>query len=139
MVVARYIYQKSTQTFVKMPNYIYPKKNGCFEIRKRIDKVLTYWGTFHSLEEAELWRAYYIGKHWNVNPSFRGRQYIIKAKGGYFVAKIINGKREYFGFFKDFKEAEHERDICLACNWDINRIVEFDEYDYCWLDQPIEA
>ena len=76
--------------------------------------------------------------NWNVNPSFRGRQYIIKAKGGYFVAKIINGKREYFGFFKNFKEAEHERDICLACNWDINRIVEFDEYDYCWLDQPIE-
>ena len=125
--MVKYIYQESTRTFVKLPSYIYQRNNGMFEIRKRIGGTLLYWGSFSTLEEAKLYRAYYIGKKWLVNPSFRKDKYIFPQGTGFVIVKVTNGQRDYFGFFHDIQSARVERDICVACEWDFDRIVEFDE------------
>ena len=70
----KYIYNTKTRTFEKLPKYIYQRRNGWFEIRKRIGGILLYWGSFPTLEEALLFRAYYIGKNWEVNPHFKNRE-----------------------------------------------------------------
>lgn len=110
-----------------MVKYIYKnKKTGKYEIRKRIGGVLLYWGTFHTLEEAKLYRAYYMGKNWIVNPHFkREYKYIYEQDGHFSVQKRKKGKLDYFGFFDSLEEAKNERDICIECGWDLNKIVEF--------------
>lgn len=125
--MTKYVYRNRTQTFEKLPKYIYQRKNGWFEIRKRIGGVLLYWGSFPTLEEAELHRAYYIGKKWRVNPTFKANKHIVKRKNNYMVMKQQNGVMECFGTFKDIKSARHERDVCVACDWDYDRIVEFED------------
>ena len=123
--MVKYIYYDGI--FTKLPSYIYLNKNGSFEIRKRIGGVLLYWGSFTTLEEAKLYRAYYIGKNWIVNPHFRNREtrYIREQEGVFIVNKRTNGKLDYFGTFQNLEDAKNERDICIACNWDLDQIVEF--------------
>lgn len=125
MGMVKYIYYDGI--FTELPSYIYKnKKNGRFEIRKRIGGILQYWGSFLTLEEAKMWRAYYMGKEWNANPSFRATQYIRRQGNNFLVIKEINGKQEYFGSFDNLSDAQRERDICLACDWDYDLIVEME-------------
>lgn len=127
--MVRYIYYDGK--FVELPRYIYQdKRNGCFEIRKRIGGIPSYWGSFLTLEEAKLYLSYYIGKHWMVNPNFvcnvREPHYIqTREDNSHLIVKKINGKKKYFGTFHNLSDAENERDICMACNWDMDLIVEF--------------
>ena len=139
--MAKYIYQESSRTFEKIPKYIYQRRNGWFEIRKKIGGVLVYWGSFPTLEEAKQYRKYYMSKNWEVNPCFKRDRYISFENGCYQVIKIIDGVKNYFGSFHNYNDAKHERDICMACNWDFNLIVEYDDSDsnYCWLGQPIDV
>jgi hypothetical protein len=122
-MVKKYIYYNGR--FTELPSYIYQRKNGWFEIRKRIGGVLLYWGSFPTLEEAKLYRAYYMGKKWDVNPHFLNKRYIWKRGDIFLVAKTINGQKNYYGTFHNLDDAKNERDICMACNWDLDQIVEF--------------
>lgn len=110
-----------------MVKYIYKNKKGRFEIRKRIGGVLLYWGTFATIEEAKLYRAYYIGKNWIVNPHFRKKEtkHIRQRGDDFVIVKDINGQRNYYGTFHNLDDAKKERDICIACNWNMDHIVEF--------------
>lgn len=125
MVQARYFYQERTRTFERIPKYIYQRRNGWFEIRKRIGDVLVYWGSFPTLEEAELHKAYYIGKNWEVNPSFKANRHITQVGDRFILVKSIDGRRVNFGTFRDLESARHERDVCVECQWDFDRIVEW--------------
>lgn len=124
--MVKYAYNTEHHRFVKIPPYIYQRRNGWFEIRKRIGGTLIYWGSFPTLEEAKLYRAYYIGKNWLVNPCFHNNRYIKQISDDSFViVKKFNGKGDYFGIFHDISIARAERDICMKCNWDMDKIVEF--------------
>lgn len=125
--MSKYIYQNRTRTFEKLPEYIYQRRNGWFEIRKRVGGVLIYWGSFPTLEEAKLHKAYYLGKHWEVNPTFKATRHIIQKDNKFTVVKNINGHTVSFGTFDNIEDARHERDICLACNWDYDLIVEWED------------
>lgn len=125
--MTKYVYRSNTRTFEKLPKYIYQRRNGWFEIRKRIGGVLLYWGSFPTLEEALLYRAYYIGKDWKVNPRFKANKHIVHRNNHYMIVKEQNGKRECYGTFRDITTARQERDVCVACNWDYNEIVEFED------------
>lgn len=120
--MTKYIY--SNGRFHSIPSNIYQTSKGKFEIRKKVGGVLTYWGTYHTLEEARLYRAYYIGKKWMVNPHFMNRKYIYENNGRYTVSKMIEGHTISYGTFNTLKEAISERDICIKCNWDFDLIVE---------------
>ena len=123
-----YIYHKEKRTFeVDIPPYIYQRKNGWFEIRKRIGGVLVYWGSFPTLEEAKLYKAYYIGKNWKVQPTFKANRHITQKGNNYILMKEINGERIIYGTFKTLEAARHERDVCEACNWDFDLIVEYED------------
>ena len=137
--MTKYIYLQKTHTFEKIPQYIYQRQNGWFEIRKRVGGILVYWGSFPTLEEAKLHKAYYIGKNWKVNPSFKNNRYISCIGDEYQIRKSINGKCNYFGTFDNLEDARHERDICVESDWDFDRIVEFDENEYRWLNRKIEG
>ena len=123
--MTKYIYQKKTRTFEKIPKYIYQRKNGWFEIRKRIGEVLLYWGSFPTLEEAKLHKAYYIGKKWEVNPCFKANRHIVQKGRNFIVMKNINGERVNYGTFRTIEEARHERDVCVECQWDFDLICEY--------------
>ena len=125
--MTKYIYRSRTRTFEKLPKYIYQRRNGWYEIRKRIGGTLLYWGSFPTLEEAELHRAYYIGKKWKVNPSFKANKHIVRRNNKYLIMKQIDGVYESFGTFDDLDSARHERDVCIACNWDYNLICEWED------------
>lgn len=125
--MTKYIYHHRKKTFEEIPSYIYQRNNGWFEIRKRIGDKLIYWGSYSTLEEAQLHKAYYIGKNWKVNPSFKANQHIIQKDNHYIVMKTINNKKVSFGTFKTLEEARHERDICIACNWDYDLICEWED------------
>lgn len=125
--MTKYIYHNRTKTFEKLPRYIYQRRNGWYEIRKRIGGVLLYWGSFPTLEEAQLHKAYYLGKKWQVNPTFKAKRNIIQRNDKYIVVKKIDGKTVSFGTFNDLKDAIHERDVCTVCDWDFDRIVEYED------------
>ncbi len=46
----RCIYDEKIRKFVLIPINIYYRK-GCYEIRKRINKKLSYWGRFTNIED----------------------------------------------------------------------------------------
>lgn len=125
--MTKYIYHNRTRTFEKLPKYIYQRKNGWFEIRKRIGGVLLYWGSFPTLEEAQLHKAYYLGKKWQVNPTFKAKRHIVKRNNNYMILKTINGKTTSYGTFQNIEDAMHERDICIDSDWDFDRIVEYED------------
>jgi len=124
-MVKKYIYYDGK--FIQLPSYIYQRKNGWFEIRKRLGGVLLYWGSFPTLEEAKLYLAYYMGKNWNINPHFKTseKRYIREQNGIFIIRKKIKGHLESFGSFHNLNDAKEERDICIACGWDLDKIVEF--------------
>jgi hypothetical protein len=64
-------------------------------------------------------KAYKKKLPYKVNPKHIGTQY----RGGveYFkVIKSINGKRVYFGYFKDYRQAERMVELLKENNWDIS-------------------
>ena len=125
--MSKYIYQNRTRTFEKLPEYIYQRRNGWFEIRKRVGGVLIYWGSFPTLEEAKLHKAYYLGKNWEVNPLFKAKRYIVKRNNNYSVLKKIDGKTVSYGTFNTIEDAMYERDICVVCDWDYDLICEWED------------
>lgn len=127
LAMTKYIYRNKTRTFEKLPKYIYQRRNGWFEIRKRIGGVLLYWGSFPTLEEAILHKAYYLGKNWQVNPSFKNMRNIIQRDDKYMVLKKIDGKTVSFGTFNNLKDAIHERDVCTVCDWNYDLICEWED------------
>jgi len=122
--MVKYVYYDGK--FTTLPKYIYQRRNGWFEIRKRIGGIVLYWGSFPFLEQAKMYLAYYIGKNWEVNPHFMDMRYIREQDGKYIVLKRNGDSNpEYFGTFDNLDDAKRERDICVACNWDLDVIVEF--------------
>ena len=85
-------------------------------------------GSFSTLAEAKLYRAFYIGKNWLVNPNFHTNKYIHRdGEKFHIIKRLEDGKKICYGTFNNLNDARVERDICVACNWDFDQIVEFDE------------
>lgn len=125
--MTKYIYHNRKRTFEKLPQYIYLRKNGMFEIRKRVGGVLVYWGSFKTLEEAELFKAYFIGKNWETIPKYKANKHIIQRNGKHMILKKIGDKMVSFGTFDELNDARHERDVCVLCGWDYDLIVEYED------------
>lgn len=125
--MTKYTYHPTKKEFQRIPEYIYERQNGWFEIRKRVGGMLLYWGSYPTLAEAKLHKAYYIGKNWQVNPTFKANRHIIKRNGHYTILKKTDEGVVSFGTFKTLEEARHERDICEACQWDYDLIVEYED------------
>jgi len=51
----------------KLPKYIYKTYDGRYEIRKRINKKLTYWGRFKTLKKAIHELNIIMSCDWDIN------------------------------------------------------------------------
>ena len=52
---------------LKLPKYIYKTYDGRYEIRKRINKKLTYWGRFQTLKKAMREIKIIMSCNWDIN------------------------------------------------------------------------
>ena len=86
----------------------YRKHLGVYEIVKRVNNKLEYFGRYYTLEEAIKWRDYFIQHNWDINLRLIGtvNKNIYFKLGKYRIIKKINGKEYYFGSFDTLKEAE---------------------------------
>lgn len=104
--------------------YIYLTNNSKYELRKRVNGKLTYFGVFNTLDDAKRYREYCMRYDWNVDPYYPKMKYITRQDGRYYIVKTINGKKELFGSFDNLEDAIFERDLCVSCDWDMDLLVE---------------
>ena len=81
---------------------------GAYNILKRIDGELIYFGRYDSLDEAIKWRDFFMENDWNTDLRLIGTKCknIYYEKSRYIIVKEIKGKKYYFGSFKTYEEAE---------------------------------
>ena len=109
------------------PNrYIRPYKNH-YRIIKILNNKTCFFGTYHTLENAQKARDYFEDNGWNVfeRLHFTDVKYVTKNKRGkYEIKKTINGKREFFGQWDDKETAIAEADLLKKCDWDWDALCE---------------
>lgn len=89
--------------------YITHRKNlDVYEVTKRINGKLEYFGRYHTLDDAIKWRDYFIKNNWDLNLRLIGtvNKNIYFKLGKYRIIKRIDGKEYYFGSFNTLEEAE---------------------------------
>ena len=102
------------------------KNLGQYRLTKSIKGKTNYYGQFNNIEEAIIMRDIEELCDWkyklhvnNYNPK---HPFIQKIGQSYHIYY----RNEYFGCYDKLEDAEAERDICIKCNWDWNKIVEYD-------------
>ena len=124
--------------------HVYPKKYG-YSIDRRVNGETIHYYSCKSLIQALMVRDLLIANDWDesVVPAIETRTneyyiYPVTNGKGYWIAKVVNGKREYFDCCNTLEQAIHERDLLIANDWDIERVCENDvevkEDGVCWLD-----
>ena len=102
--------------------------NGTYRIQKNIKGKVTYFGSFNTLQEAQIHRDYCIQNNWSLQCKKRINRernskmaYISSSHEGYYqVKKYINNKSVQFASFNDLKEAQEYRDYCIKQNWSLD-------------------
>ena len=81
--------------------------NGAYEIHKRVNGKLKYFGRYHTLEDAKKWRDYFIENNWDINLNLDGSSVknILLYNGKFQVRKKIEGHLYYFGCYDTLEEA----------------------------------
>ena len=65
--MTRYTYDNLKRVFVELPQYIYHTYDNYYEIRKKIDGELTYWGRFKTINTAIHELQLYIACNWDID------------------------------------------------------------------------
>lgn len=112
--------------------YITQNPSGTYIIRKRINGKSVYYGSYSTLEDAIKWRDYFQNRKWNecyderLKHSTAGPKYIsyIKKTKSYIIQKWINGKLEYFGYFKNYSDAIEEVELLKKYDWDLQTVCD---------------
>lgn len=103
--------------------------NGKYCIYKTINKTCHYFGTFNSLEEAQIYRDFLVDHDWDLQykkytrgPHRNPSKYISYGKkdNKYHLSKTIRGVNTHFGSYNTLQEAVHERDFWESINWNID-------------------
>lgn len=112
--------------------YIYRRKYD-WSIDRRINNKTIHYYSCKSLIECLMVRDLLIHNNWDVTLiPVRGtktnEKYIYPSPGGgYWIAKSIGCKQEYFDYCNTLEQAIHERDLLIKYNWDIDLVCENDE------------
>lgn len=93
--------------------------NGAYEIHKRVNGKLKYFGRYHTLEDAKKWRDYFIENNWDINLNLDGSgvKNILLYNGKFQVRKKIEGHLYYFGCYDTLEEATRWRDYFKKQGW----------------------
>lgn len=93
--------------------------NGKWKIRKYYDGKEYYFGAYYSLKDAMLVRDILERINYGFKPldPMRNISYN-KANKRWVLSKDRGGERIYCGTFKTLEEAQYERDVMEAADWD---------------------
>lgn len=118
---------------IKGTKYIHQNNRcGTFIITKKINGKETNFGSYSTLKEAIKWRNYFQKEGWgkcyderlaySTNPP----KYItyIKERKLYRIQKTIDGKKEYFGHFKNYSDAIEEVELLKKYDWDLQTVCD---------------
>ena len=103
--------------------------NNRYFIKKTIDKVQKYYGSFKTLSEAKAHKEYCIKHNWSDKCMLRkNRKYTkdmmyiqpVPNSTKYHVCKRIDGVCRYFGTFDTLEEAKRHRDYCISQGWSLD-------------------
>lgn len=110
--------------------YIYKHRYG-YSIDRKVNNKTTHYYHCKSLIECLMVRDLLINNDWDVNvipvkTTYTNEDYIYPATNseGYWIAKSINGKQEYFDYCNTLEQAIHERDLLVKYDWDIELVCE---------------
>lgn len=106
-------------------------KNNKYLIIKHINGKDYYFGTYHTIEEAEKRVKEIRKKGWEKIIKDNERlisttvsNIIELPNGKYEIIKHIDGVRETFGVFEDYNDAENEVKLLRKSNWDYDALCE---------------
>lgn len=96
------------------------RKPSTYEVVKRINGKLEYFGRYHTLEEAIKWRDYFQQNKWNLDLRLVGtvNKNIYFKLGKYRIYKRINGKEYGFGSFNTYEDAEKRVKEIRLIGWE---------------------
>lgn len=112
--------------------YITQNTSGTYRIQKWINGKSVNYGSYSTLEDAIKWRDYFQNRKWDECYDERSKhstacpKYIsyIKKTNLYIIQKTINGKREYFGHFKNYSDAIEEVELLKKYDWDLQTVCD---------------
>lgn len=86
----------------------YRPKLDVYEVVKRINGKVEYFGRYHNLDDAIKCRDYFIEHDWDLNLRLIHtiNKNIRLKRGKWTIYKTINYKEYYFGSFNTYEEAE---------------------------------
>ena len=105
------------------PKYYHKVYNDKYQVCKKINNRMYYFGIYDTEEEAKNMVAFLKQHNWDLhyahihNPETK---YINKHHEIYQICRFNKdtGKTEYYGSFHTLEEAKAERDLLEKCNWD---------------------
>ncbi|MGI6448187.1 MAG: hypothetical protein ACOX01_06195 [Methanobrevibacter boviskoreani] len=115
-------YQSQNKTYEKIEKYIYKKQGRFLVVKKILDKTISY-GSFDEYDKAKTFKRKLIENAWNVssmNAQRKYGKYIHKTRDKFVIVKEFNGKKEYFGYYKNLNDALFERDKLIDKNWNMD-------------------
>ena len=116
--------------------------SGKYSVIKQGKGTKESYGTFDTLSEAEYQVRLCKRFNWDKRlKPFDCMKHIWLRKDAktttYRIVREEDGKLVFYGTFHNLDDAKFERDILLACNWDIELACEYDEREdntTIWLD-----
>ena len=109
--------------------YIYKRKNGSYQIIKQYRKdgkiIQKYFGTFTDYNEAIIHRDKCIVDNWDDSLKYENpMKHITRNHKGWQIQRDYKGKHYYYGTFRNIIDAMNERDLLIANDWDLDKVVE---------------
>lgn len=113
-----------------IPGTEYISKNNTGYILQKYNKntqKMDYYYSSQSLIQILMVRDLLVANNWNKEyiphkKTITGEKYIYRDYVGYCIRKIIDGRNTHFGWFRTLKEAIHERDLLIKCDWDFETL-----------------
>lgn len=109
--------------------YIYKRKNGNYQIIKKYRKngkmIHKFFGTFSDYNEAIIHRDKCIEGDWDESLKYENpMKHITRNHKGWQIQRDYKGKHYYYGTFSNIIDAMNERDLLIANDWDLDKVVE---------------
>lgn len=109
--------------------YIYKRKNGNYQIIKKYRKngkmIHKFFGTFSDYNEAIIHRDKCIAGNWDESLKYENpMKHITRNHKGWQIQRDYKGKHYYYGTFSNIIDAMNERDLLIANDWDLEKVVE---------------